>query len=404
MNVEEKESQYAQTRRTWAEIDLDALGHNFREIQSRLQPGVKICCVIKADGYGHGAVALAREYESLGADWFAVSNIEEAEELRRAGIRRPILILGYTPPACAGKLAAYGISQAVLGLEYARQLSREATAQGVSVKVHIKVDTGMSRIGFFYQDPQRDGKALEEMKEACRLPGLSPEGIFTHFAVADEGGNGEEFTRRQFANFTGAIRYLEERGISFSIRHCANSAAIGEYPEFQLDMVRPGIIQYGLLPSYVLRAPMALRPVMTLKSVLSLVKKVEPGTAVSYGCTFRAESPSVIGTIPVGYADGYRRTLSGRACVLVRGKRAPILGRVCMDQMMVDLTDIPEAKAGEEVILFGEGLPVDELARLENTINYELVCDVNRRVPRVYVRGAQVIGELHYLEQTTGAQ
>ena len=169
-------------------------------------------------------------------------------------------------------------------------------------------------------------------------------------------------------------------------------------------MVRPGIIQYGLLPSYALRAPMALRPVMTLKSVLSLVKTVEPGTAVSYGCTFRAESPSVIGTNPAGYADGYRRTLSGRACVLVRGKRAPILGRVCMDQMMVDLTDIPEAKAGEEVILFGEGLPVDELARLENTINYELVCDVNRRVPRVYVRGARVIGELHYLEQTTGAQ
>ena len=399
MMLEEKQERYAHTRRTWAEIDLDAVQHNFQEIKGYLRPGVKVCCVIKADGYGHGAVALAREYEKLGADWFAVSNLEEALELRRAGIRLPVLILGYTPPACAGELAKNSISQAVLGPEYARELSRAAMELHVSVRIHIKVDTGMSRIGFFYQQPERDEGSLGEMEKACRLPGLVPEGIFTHFAVADEGEEGEVYTRRQFENFREAIRCLEERGISFSIRHCANSASIGEYPEFQLDMVRPGIILYGLMPSGKLRKPMDLKPVMTLKSVLSLVKWIEPGTAVSYGCTYRAEKPLVIGTIPAGYADGYRRTLSGRACVLVGGKRAPILGRVCMDQMMVDLTDIPQAKTGDEVTLFGESLPVDELAGMENTINYELVCDVNRRVPRVYLRGDRIAGEVHYLEQ-----
>lgn len=388
-------------KRTWAVVSLDAVDHNYREIKSRLRPETKVCCVVKADAYGHGAERLAKEYEALGADWFAVSNLEEARQLRRAGASLPILILGYTPPQQAGELAGLDISQAVVGGDYADALSAEARKAGTRVKIHVSLDTGMSRIGFLYQKPERDAGSIDEAGRACSLPGLEPEGIFTHFAVADEGENGEAYTRAQFENFLGGIELLKKRGVEFPIRHCANSAAIFDYPETQLDMVRPGVILYGLMPSGSLKRPAPLVPAMELKSVAALVKTVPPQTSVSYGRKFVSGRETVLATVPVGYADGYPRALYRTADMLVRGRRAKIVGRVCMDQLMLDVTDIPGAAAGDEVTVFGrdgrEFLPVDELADQLGTINYELVCGVSKRVPRVYTKGGRTVGSLDYL-------
>ncbi|MCI1954973.1 MAG: alanine racemase [Oscillospiraceae bacterium] len=390
-------------KRTWAEVDLDALETNYRRIRAQVKPGTKVCCVIKADGYGHGAERLAQLYESLGADWFAVSNLEEAVQLRGAGAKLPILILGYTPPCRARELAENDIAQAVIGSEYAEQLSRQAETAGVKVRAHIQVDTGMSRVGFFYQDPSRDGESIGRMERACRLPGLKPEGIFTHFAVADEGENGRAYTRRQFVNFTGAIERLERRGIRFAIRHCANSAAIFDFPEMQLDMVRPGIILYGLMPSGDIIHKVRLIPAMALKSTVALVKTVPPRTCVSYGRRFTSERPTAVATVPLGYADGYLRRFYESASLLVRGRRARIIGRVCMDQLMLDVTGIPGVKAGDTVTAIGkdgdECVTADELAGLAGTISYEIVCDVGKRVPRVFLKGGRETGVLDYLKR-----
>lgn len=388
-------------RRTWAEIDLDAIGHNYRTIRARLKPGTKMCCVIKADAYGHGAEMLAAEYESLGADWFAVSNLEEATQLRNAGIRLPILILGYTPASCAKKLSDLNIAQAVLSAEYAQALSAQAVKDGVRVRAHIKLDTGMSRIGFLFQDPERDDATIDAVEQACRLPGLESEGIFTHFAVADEGEGGRDYTAAQFHSFTKAISLLEELGVRFALRHCANSAAIFDYPETQLDMVRPGIVLYGLMPSEDLNQKPDLHPAMQLKSIVSLVKTVEPQTSVSYGRRFVTKEATRVATVPIGYADGYPRHLFEQGSMLVHGKRAKIIGRVCMDQTMLNVTDIPDVKEGDAVTVFGRDgeafLPVDELAKYNQTINYELVCLVSKRVPRVYFKNGAETGTLNYL-------
>lgn len=378
-------------RRTWAEIDLDAIDHNYHEIRSRLEPATKMCCVVKADAYGHGAVTIGREYEALGADWLAVSNLEEAEELRAAGVRLPILILGYTPPELAHRLCSGNFSQTILSLDYAVRLSDVAQRGGYTVKGHIAVDTGMSRIGFLYQDQERDKGSIEEMVRACQLRGIIPEGIFTHFSVADGGEEGRYCTNRQFRIFTHAISLLEQRGVTFRLHHCANSAAILDYPEFQLDMVRPGIILYGLRPSEETEKRLPLRPAMCLKSMVSLIKRVEEGTSVSYGRRFTADRSMLIGTVPVGYADGYPRSLFGKGEVVICGKRAPIVGRICMDQLMVDLSGIPEAKVGDEAVLFGKEPTADEVASLVGTIGYELVCGVSRRVSRVYLRQGKAI-------------
>lgn len=391
-------------KRTWAEIDLDAIETNYKLIHAQVNPGTKVCCVIKADGYGHGAERLAQLYESLGADWFAVSNLEEAQQLRAAGAKLPILILGYTPPCRAKELAENNIAQAIVGPDYAEQLSREAVKAGVKVRSHIQVDTGMSRVGFFYQDPARDGESIDRMEQACRLPGLKPEGIFTHFAVADEGENGRSYTRRQFVNFTKAFEQLEQRGIHFEIRHCANSAAIFDFPEMQLDMVRPGIILYGLMPSGDIIHKVRLVPALTLKSTVALVKTVPPQTCVSYGRRFTSEQPTVVATVPIGYADGYLRRFYENASMLVHGKRAKIIGRVCMDQLMLDITGIPGVKSGDTVTVIGkdgeESVTADELAGLAGTINYEIVCGIAKRVPRVYKKGGKEIGVLDYLTRT----
>lgn len=388
-------------KRTWADINMDAIDHNFRAIRNALKPGVKMCCVVKADAYGHGAPMVAREYQRLGADWFAVSNLEEAIQLRRCAITRPILILGYTPPQNAEELSELNISQTVLSLDYARQLSRYAQEANVTVNIHLKVDTGMSRIGFLYQNPERDESSLDEMETAARLPGLAPEGIFTHFAVSDDGDQGENFTLAQYDCFRKAVEAMEARDLHFAVRHCANSGAVLDYPELQLDMVRPGIILYGMEPSESIRQPLDLQPAMELKTVISQKKEIPAGATVSYGRTFTASQGTVVATVPIGYADGYPRHFSGKAQMLVRGKRAPIIGRVCMDQLMLDVTEIPGVEEGDVVTVFGRDgeafLPVDELAALNDTIHYEMVCLVGKRVPRIYWKHGKQIGELNYI-------
>ena len=382
-------------RRTWAEIDLDALAQNFREVRKAADPKAMVCCVVKADAYGHGAVRVAREFASLGADWFAVSNLEEALQLRQAGIETPVLVLGYTPADKAGTLSRENISQCVYSLEYARDLSRFAREAGVEVNIHLKIDTGMSRLGFYYQDIGRDEAAVEEVKEACSLPGLVPQGIFTHFAVSDEGQAGDAFTMRQFGCLKEMIESLARAGVTFPVRHCANSAGVFDYPLSHLDMVRAGIVLYGLYPSGELRSRPALKPALALKSVVSHVKTLLPGATVSYGRKFTAQHEMRVATVPVGYADGYPRLLSpGGAEVLIGGKRCPILGRICMDQLMADVTALDQVRVGDTVTLIGrdgeEEITADELAEKEGTINYEVVCALSKRVPRVYVKNGKV--------------
>lgn len=388
-------------KRTWAQINLDAIDRNFKVIKSCLKPETMICCVIKADAYGHGAVRLAKEYTALGADWFAVSNLEEAVQLRGAGVKLPILILGYTPPCMASELYRYGITQAVVSAEYGAELSQEAVNAGVAVSAHIKLDTGMSRVGFFYQQPERDKDTINQIEKVCGLPGLKAEGIFTHFASADEGENGRAYTISQYNNFKDAVSKLDARGISFKVKHCSNSAAIFDYPETQLDMVRPGIILYGLPPSGEILGKYSLIPAMELKSTVSLVKTIPANTCVSYGRKFKSGNPVKIATVPIGYADGYPRRLYEKACMLVCGRRAKIVGRVCMDQLMLDVTDIPDVKVGDTVTAFGsdgsESVTVDELAGYTDTINYEIICGVSKRVPRVYFKDGREAGRLDYL-------
>ncbi len=377
-------------KRTWAEIDLDAAAYNLTAIRKRIGEKVKLCCVIKADAYGHGAVRLAKEYEALGADWLALSNIEEAVQLRRAGITLPMLVLGYTPPEAASLLAENDISQCAYSLGYCRLLSENAQKSGVSVKIHIKVDTGMSRLGFYFQDLNRDTDVVREISTACSLPGLVPEGIFTHFATADSGKEGMMFTMRQFGCFKELIETLSHKGIEFPIRHCANSGATLDYSLSHMQMVRAGIILYGILPSDDVMHPEDLKPVMSLRAVISHVKELEPGSDVSYGRTYTADKKLRVATVPIGYADGYPRALSGKADILVHGVRCPILGRICMDQCIVDVTNVPEAKMGDTVTMIGrdgnEEIRVEELANMLDTIPYEVICGISKRVTRVYLK------------------
>lgn len=386
-------------RRTWAEIDLDALSRNFRTVRNAVSPKAKVCCVVKADAYGHGAVRVAREFQDLGADWFAVSNLEEALQLRFGGLTKPLLVLGFTPAEEAGTLAQYDISQCLYSSDYAEALSSCAQKAGATVKVHVKIDTGMNRLGFPFQDISRDEGTVEEVKRACTLPGLFPEGIFTHFAVSDEGSDGDAFTMRQFGCFKEMLESLQREKIVFQVRHCANSAAVFDYPLSHLDMVRAGIVIYGLSPSGALRNRPDLVPALSLKSVVSHIKTILPGSTISYGRAYTVQRPMVVATVPVGYADGYPRSLSpggGKkgAHVLLHGRRCAVVGRVCMDQMMVDVTGLSHVSIGDTVTLIGrdgeEEITADELAAIEGTINYEVVCGLSKRVPRVYLKGGKV--------------
>ena len=388
--------------RVCAEINLDAAAYNLKNMKNNLEKETRIIAVVKTDGYGHGAVPIARMAEELDYIWgFAVATIEEAVMLRREGVQKPILVLGFVFPDGYEDAVRYDIRLAVFKLSMARQLSEEAVRQGKTAYLHIKVDTGMGRIGF-----PDDGDSADAVKESSLLPQVQIEGLFTHFARADE--KDKEAARQQLSRYLDFSRMLEERGIEIPMRHCSNTAGIFDLKEANLDAVRAGISIYGLYPSdEVNKFAVAITPVMSLKSHVAFIKDVEPGTAISYGGTFVAEHRMRIATIPVGYGDGYPRSLSNKGYVLIRGRRAPITGRVCMDQFMVDVTDIPDAREGDMVTLIGsEGgqeITMELLGDLSGRFNYELACDIGKRVPRRFWRYGKVAATQDYFE-TTGIE
>lgn len=372
-------------RRISADIDLDALTHNLDEIHRCISEGTKIIAVVKADGYGHGAVPLAEVMEKREDVWgYAVATPEEAEELYTNEIKKPILILGYTFPEYDEQIVKEDLRPAVFSLIRAEQLSEEAVRQNKICKIHIKLDTGMSRIGF-----QVTEQSADEIAQIAKLPNIMIEGIFTHFSKADE--TDKTFTKKQADAYDQMIEWLEERQVSIPVHHVSNSAGIVDLPEYNKDIVRAGIILYGLWPSdEVQKENIDLQPLLSLKSHVVHVKELEPGRIISYGGTFEVEKPMRIATVPVGYADGYPRSLSNKGYVLIHGKRAAICGRVCMDQMMVDVTDIADVCPGDAVTLIGrdgaECITLEELGDLSGRFNYEFACDLNKRIPRVYVK------------------
>lgn len=382
--------------RVYATVNLDAVADNMKEMAGNLPSGTGMIGVVKADGYGHGSVPVAMAVDPY-VRGFAVATVEEGVILRRHGIGKMILVLGVTHPDQYEELIRYQIRPTVFTLRQAERLSELACREGVRAKLHLAVDTGMSRIGM-----EPDETSAEMVLSMSRLPGIEIEGMFTHFARADE--RDKESARAQLAAYLNFSELLKSRGIEIPLKHCSNSAGIVEgLPSNSLDLVRAGISIYGLYPSdEVDRETVHLTPVMELKSRISYIKTIRPGTPVSYGGTFVARRPTRIATIPVGYGDGYPRSLSSRGSVLIRGRRAPILGRVCMDQFMVDVTDIPEAEEEDVVTLIGrdggDQISVEELARLGGGFHYELICDLGKRVPRVYLRGGRIAGTKDYFQ------
>lgn len=370
------------TARTWAEIDLGALLHNFELARAT---GRQVMCVIKADAYGHGAVSCGRFLEAQGADAFGVACLSEALELRLAGLTRPILVLGYTPPEEAATLASLNLAQAVLDEPFGLELAARARAAGVRVAVHVKLDTGMSRLGIPAQGRPQALEAARAVERLGALENLALEGLFTHFAAADNSSE-DSFTAWQLENYLLVLEELTRRGLRPPTCHTSNSACILSHPETRLDLVREGIMLYGLYPDSRPRSG-PLRPVMTLKSRIAQVRQLPAGATVSYGRTWRAEAPRSCAVVAAGYADGYPRRLSNRAWVGIHGRRHPQIGRVCMDMSMVDVTGT-EMRRGEEVVLFGQGgMSLEEVAEVVGTLNYEIACLVTARVPRVYLNG-----------------
>ena len=367
-------------KRCWAEISPENILHNYHAIRASLPEGCRYLGVVKANAYGHGALDTARLLEGAGADYLAVACLDEALELRAGGVRMPVLILGHTPPQYTAALIGKNITQAVTGLKEAEAFSAEAVKTGGTLRVHIAVDTGMSRIGFLCTGDKLE-HGVGEIVRACLLPGLRAEGIFTHFAVSDmPGEENERYTREQYRVFRAAIERAEEQGVCFELRHCANTGAVLHYPEYALDMVRPGLLLYGYGDE---EGKLGLRPCMRLVTRILTVKHYAPGTTVSYGRRFTASRETRMGVLGVGYADGLPRLCSNRCSFVVKGHRVPQCGSICMDLCMVDLTDCPEADAGDEVEIFGPAADLNVLSDLAQTIPYELLCAVSGRVPRV---------------------
>jgi len=376
-----------------ARVDLDAIRANIETVKALNPSEEKVLLVIKADAYGHGAAVLAEELEDL-ADYFGVAEIDEAVELRNSGVKKPILILGYTDETEYEDLLNYDITQAVYDVEKCRSLSLLAEKTGRKARVHIKVDSGMHRIGF-----QADEHGIAEAEELFSMPGLSVEGIFTHFAKADE--KDKTSAMEQYRAFSDFVKTLEDRGHDLGVRHIDNSAGAMELHSKGFDMMRLGIVIYGLYPSEEVDKSVVIRPAMQLVTHITHLKTLPAGCGISYGHTFVTERETRVATVSAGYADGYPRAQSGTGRVLIRGEYAPILGRVCMDQFMVDVSHIPDAEIGDEVVLFGtdgeKNISVEEVAEPAVSFNYELVCNVARRVPRIYVRNGEAVGEINYL-------
>lgn len=369
-------------KRTWAEISLDNIRHNYLSIRNALPEGCRFLGVVKADAYGHGALKVAKLLQDNGADYLAVSCLDEALELRAGGVTMPILILGHTPPEYTGTLIAMNITQTVTCLAKAVEYSAEAVKLGRELKIHIKLDTGMSRLGFLCAGSYFD-EGVQNVVDSCRLPGLIHEGVYTHFAVSDEPGEDcREYTLAQFKLFMDVIAAVKEQGgVTFAIRHCANSGAVANYPETALDMVRPGLLLYG----YGDGGRMGLRPCMRLVTTVSTIKFYEPGTSVSYGRRYTTGRRTRIGVLAIGYADGLPRLASNKCAFAAGNGLAPQRGSICMDMCMVDLTELPEVDVGSQVELFGEKCSIYQLSSAAETIPYELLCAVSKRVPRVYL-------------------
>ena len=371
----------------WAEIDLDAIAHNVAAIKRHVGEQVGVMAVVKANAYGHGAVPVARTALKSGASRLAVNRLDEGVSLRKAGIRAPILVMGYTPAAGAPKAVTHDLTLTVTSMELAQALSAAANGAGKSVPVHVKIDTGMGRFGLLPDE------AVDFIRALRRLPGLMLEGVYTHFAVADLAD--KSYTHQQFATYRQILAALEQESIQVPLRHVANSAATLDLPETHLDAVRPGIAIYGLRPSSEVEPVIPLQPALTLKSRVGRVRTLPGGSSISYGRTFVTRRPTPVALVPCGYGDGYMRLNSNRGAVLIHGRRAPIRGRVCMDQFVVEITGIEQVRLNDEVVLIGrqgdEVLSAEEVARWGETINYEVVTQIMPRVPRVYLRGGQIV-------------
>lgn len=381
-------------QRVWAKIDLDAAVENMKSMKTNIAPDTRMMAVIKTDGYGHGAPQLARVLEPLDFVWgYAVATPEEAHIIRGSGAKKPILILGSVFPYSYDMLAREEIRPTVFREDSLAELDAAAAAAGKKLKVHIKVDTGMGRIGIL---PDEEGCRFIEKLLACEH--LETEGIFTHFARADE--YDKRATEEQTRKFREFLDEIEKRfQIRIPLKHCSNSAGILEFPQANFDLVRAGIALYGLRPSDEVRMDtVSLRPVLSLYSHVVHIKEIHAGQSISYGGTFTAKDTMKIATVPVGYGDGYPRSLSGKGYVMIRGRKAPILGRVCMDQFMVDVTDIPEARTEDRVCLIGEGITADGLGELSGRFNYELVCDLGKRIPRVFYENGRMAAVRDYNE------
>ena len=375
-------------RPVWAEIDLDILANNMKNIK-KLAGNKEVIAVVKADAYGHGALDVAPCLLENGASRLAVAMLTEAIELRNNNIKAPIMILGYTPLDLGEELINFDIEQTIYDLDYAKELSDLALTLNKKAKVHIAIDTGMGRIGFLPTD-----ESFNSICEICSLDGLDAVGIFTHFSSSDEAD--KEYTQYQFNQIYDFIRKLENNGINIPLKHASNSAAIIDLPNTYLDAVRAGIILYGYYPSNeVKKENLSIKPALTLKAKIAHVKELESNMYISYNRTFKTSRKSKIATIPIGYADGYIRTLKHDAKIIVNGQLAPIVGNICMDQFMIDVTDIPNVKTGDEVILLGESNGIkfnaDDIAKCMNSINYEVLCLLKKRVPRAYIKSGQII-------------
>ena len=382
----------------WSEIDLDAIKENLSAF-SKLAKDSEVIAVIKANAYGHGAHETAEFLTSIGVSRFAVASVREAMELRAHGIDGSILILGYTAPEDIPLLADNGISQSVYSEAYAAALAERLTESDKKLNIHIKLNTGMNRLGF---NCTTDERAAEKIAKILQLPCFAFEGIFTHFASADKSGDPDlSFSEIQGKRFLKVCRKLKSLGYTPKLRHCCNSAGIVTMPHLHLDAVRLGISLYGLTPDVDLELPVKLHPALCLKSTITMVQEIDENQSVSYGRTFNATSKMKIATVPVGYADGYPRLLSGKGEVLISGKRCKVLGRVCMDQLIVDVSSISDICEGDEVVLIGkqgaEFISAEEIASLCGTINYEIVCGISRRVPRYYIKNGKIQSVTDYL-------
>ena len=379
--------------RTYALVNLAAIRHNILQVRNNIRKETSIMAIVKADAYGHGAIPVAKALENL-VDAYGVALIEEALELREAGLQQMILILGYTGEEWYEELVRHRISQTIYTYDMAQKLNDTAAKMGRTTPIHIKLDTGMGRIGF-----RADETSISTVKKICEMPFLEPEGIFTHFARADEAD--KESVSEQIKVYGQFVQMLKEKGLSIPVKHCSNSAGIIDLPEANWDMVRAGISIYGLYPSdQVKQSQVALTPAMELNSFITYVKRIEEGTPVSYGGTFVAPKPMTVATVSVGYGDGDPRNLSGKGRVLIHGESARILGRVCMDQIVVDVTHIPEAKEWDQVTLLGrqngEQILAEELAKSSGGFHYEIVCNIGKRVPRVYRKDGNVVGTMYF--------